>query len=47
MRRLLYSQQEVDKLINNILDWDKNKDGRIDLVEAIHLIKESAGMNNK
>ena len=42
-----YSQQEVDKLINNILDWDKNKDGRIDLVEAIHLIKESAGMNNK
>jgi len=42
-----YSQEEVDRLINNILDWDKNKDGKLGLIEAIHLIKESAGMINK
>jgi len=41
----LYTQDEVDKLINNILDWDKNKDGHIGLIEAIHLIKESAGID--
>ena len=40
----LYTQQQVDVMINKILEWDTNNDGAIGLIEAIHALQLSTGV---
>ena len=39
-----YNQEQMNQVINSMLNWDKNKDGKIDLIEAINILQESAGV---
>ena len=41
---LLYTQEQMNQVINSMLDWDKDKDGKIGLIEAIYILQESAGV---
>ncbi|KPA08991.1 secreted protein containing C-type lectin domain protein [Candidatus Magnetomorum sp. HK-1] len=41
---LHYTQEQMNQVINNILGWDKNKDGNIGLVEAINILQNAAGV---
>jgi len=40
----LYTQDEVDLMVNKLLEWDANNDGKLDLTEAIHSLQISAGL---
>jgi len=41
---LRYTQEQMNHVINTMLDWDKNKDGKIGLVESINILQEAAGV---
>ena len=42
----LYTDEQVNQMVNQILDWDINKDGKIGLVEAIDIIRATSGVIN-
>ena len=42
----LYTQEEVDLIINKMLEWDTNNDGKIGLIEAIRSLQISTGVPN-
>ena len=42
-----YSHEQVDTMINKILEWDEDNDGMIGLIEAIHALKISTGIDSK
>ncbi|KPA09784.1 hypothetical protein MHK_010011 [Candidatus Magnetomorum sp. HK-1] len=43
-RRGLYSQENMELMINKILEWDTNNDGKIGLAEAIQSLMISSGV---
>ena len=44
---LRYTEDDMLDIVNNLLKWDINKDRQIGLIEAIHILKDPAILNNK
>ena len=42
----IYTEEQMNQMVNKILGWDVNNDGTIGLVEAIQIIREASGFNN-
>jgi len=36
----LYSEEDMQKVINSLLEWDINNDNKIDLAETIHILRD-------
>ncbi len=41
----LYTQEDMDLVVNQMLEWDTDDDGKVGLVEAIRALQISAGIN--
>ena len=44
---LRYTEEDMLDIVNNLLKWDTNKDKQIGLIEAIHILKDTAILNNE
>ncbi|ETR68491.1 MAG: hypothetical protein OMM_10474 [Candidatus Magnetoglobus multicellularis str. Araruama] len=40
-----YTEDDMLRMVNKLLDWDKNKDSKIGLHEAVQILKDSTGVN--
>jgi len=39
-----YTEEDMLKMVNKLLDWDKNKDGKIGLQESVQILKDATGV---
>ncbi len=42
----IYTQEDMDLMVNQMLEWDTNDDGKIGLIEAIRALQTSAGIDS-
>jgi len=42
----IYTEEQMNQMVNKILGCDVNNDGTIGLIEAIQIIREASGINN-
>ena len=40
----LYTEEDMQNMVNNLLQWDINKDNQIGLVEAVKILRDKAGI---
>jgi len=43
---LLYTEDDMKNMVNNILKWDANKDKQIGLIEAVQILRDASGVIN-